>query len=49
MGERALGDQILHKKVVGGERTDKKKIMSDMRGYENVAEIERPRENQGTF
>jgi hypothetical protein len=23
--------------------------MSDMRGYENVVEIERPRENRGTY
>jgi hypothetical protein len=27
----------------------KKKIVSDMRGYKNVVEIERPRENRGTY
>jgi hypothetical protein len=28
---------------------NRKKIMSDMRGDENVIEIERPRENRGTY
>jgi hypothetical protein len=34
---------------VGGEPTNIKKIMSDVMGYENVVEIERPRENRGTY
>jgi hypothetical protein len=28
---------------------DKKEIMGDMRGYENIVEIERSRENRGTY
>jgi hypothetical protein len=48
-GERSPSGQILHRKtsgvklngtrVVDGEPTNIKKIMSDMRGYENVVEI----------
>jgi hypothetical protein len=58
-GVRGPGGQIFHIKtrgvklngtrVVGGEPTNRKKIMSDMWGYENVVEIERPRENRGTY
>jgi hypothetical protein len=58
-GERGPGGQILHRKtrgvklygtrVVGGEPTNREKIMSDMRSYENVVEIKRPRENRGTY
>jgi hypothetical protein len=50
-GERGPSGQILHKKikgvkinrtrVVGGKPSNKKKTMSDMRGYKNVVEIER--------
>jgi hypothetical protein len=29
----------------GGELTDRKEIVSDVRGYENVVEVERSREN----
>jgi hypothetical protein len=58
-GEWSPSDQILHRKtrgvklngtgVVGGEPTNRKKIMSDVRGYENVIEVERSRENRGTY
>ena len=58
-GEKGPGGQILHRKtrgvklngtrVVIGESTDKKKIMSDVGGYENVVEVEQPRENRGTY
>jgi hypothetical protein len=57
--ERGPGCQILHRKnrgiklngtrAVDGEPTNRKKIMSDMRGYENIVEIERPMENQDTY
>jgi hypothetical protein len=36
-------------RIVGGEPTDRKKIVSDVRGYENVIEVERSRENRGTY
>jgi hypothetical protein len=36
-------------RIVGGEPTDRKKIVGDMRGYENVIEIEWSRENRGTY
>jgi hypothetical protein len=49
-GEWGPGGQILHRKtrgvklngtrVVDGEPTNRKKIMNDMRGYENIVEIE---------
>ena len=58
-GERGPGSQILHRKtgrvkltgtrIVGGEPTDRKEIVSDVRGYENVVEVERSRENRGTY
>jgi hypothetical protein len=58
-GEWSPGGQILHKKtrgvklngtrVVDGEPMNIKKIMSDMRGYENVVEIYRHRKNRGTY
>ena len=57
-GERGPGGQILHRKtrgvklngtrVVSGETTNRKEIMSDVGGYENVVEVERSRENRGT-
>jgi hypothetical protein len=28
---------------------NRKEIVSDVRGYENVVEVERSRENQGTY
>jgi hypothetical protein len=53
------GGQILHKKprgvklngtrIVGGEPTNRKKIMCDVWGYENVVEIKRPTENRDTY
>jgi hypothetical protein len=58
-GEWGPGSQILHRKtggvklngtrIVGGEPTDRKEIVSDVRGYENVVEVERSRENRGTY
>jgi hypothetical protein len=58
LGERGPGDQILHRKtgrvklngtrIVGGEPTDIKEIVSDVRSYENVVEVERSREYRGT-
>ena len=58
-GEMGPGGQILHRKtrgvklngirVIDGEPTNRKKIMSDVRGYENAIEIERPRENRCTY
>jgi hypothetical protein len=58
-GERGPGGQILHRKtrgvklngtgVVSGESTDRKKIVSDVGGYENIVEVKRPRENRGTY
>jgi hypothetical protein len=51
--ERVPGGQILHRKtrgvklngtrIVGGEPTNRKEIIGDVWGYENVVEIERPR------
>ena len=59
MGEWGPGGQILHRKtstvklngtrIVGGEPTDRKEIVSDVRGYENVVEVEWSRENRGTY
>jgi hypothetical protein len=58
-GERGPGGQILHRKttgvklngtrVVSGESTDRKKIVSDVGSYENIVEVKRPRENRGTY
>ena len=58
-GEGSPGGQILHRKtrgvkldgtrVVGGEPTNKEKIMSNVRSYENVVEVEWPRENRDTY
>jgi hypothetical protein len=57
-GERGPGGQIFHIKtrgvklngirIVGGEPTGRKEIVGDMRGYQNVIEIERSKENRGT-
>jgi hypothetical protein len=57
-GERSPEGQILHRKTRGvklngtriahGEPTNKKEIMGDVWGYENIVEIEGPRENRGT-
>jgi hypothetical protein len=59
IGERGPGGQMLHRKtrgvklnetrVVGGEPTDRKEIVGDVGGYENVIEIEQSRENRGTY
>jgi hypothetical protein len=59
VGERGPDGQIVHRKtrgvnlngtrIVGGELTDIKEIVGDVGGYENVVEIERSRENQGTY
>jgi hypothetical protein len=53
------GGQILHRetkrvklngtRIVGGEPTDIKKVVSNVRSYENVVEIERSEENLGTY
>jgi hypothetical protein len=50
--EQVPGGQILHRKtrgvklngtrIVGGEPTNRKEIIGDVWGYENVIEIERP-------
>jgi hypothetical protein len=58
-GERGPGSRILHRKtrgfklngtrVVSGEPTDGKEIVSDMWGYENVVEIEWSSEHRGTY
>jgi hypothetical protein len=58
-GEWGPGGQILHRqtrgvklngtRIVGGEPTDRKEIVSDVRGYENIVEVERSRENRGTY
>jgi hypothetical protein len=57
--ERSPGGQILHRKtrgvklngtgVVSGETTDIKEIVSDVGSYENIVEVERSRENRGTY
>jgi hypothetical protein len=57
-GERSPGGHILHRKTRGvklnvtrianGEPTNKKEIMGDVWGYENVVENEGSRENRGT-
>jgi hypothetical protein len=57
-GKRGPGGQILHRKtrgvklnrtrIVGGEPMDRKEIVGDVGGYENVVEIERSRENRCT-
>jgi hypothetical protein len=36
-------------RIVDGEPTDRKEIVGDMRGYENVIEIEWSRENRGSY
>jgi hypothetical protein len=36
-------------RIDGGEPTDRKEIMGDMRGYENVVKIEQSRETRGTY
>jgi hypothetical protein len=53
------GGQILHRKtrrvklngtgIVGSEPTNRKEIVSDVRGDKNVVEIERSGENRGTY
>jgi hypothetical protein len=58
-GEWDPGGQILHRKtrrvklnrtrIVGGEPTDKQEIVSNVRGYENVVEIEWSKEYRGTY
>jgi hypothetical protein len=58
-GEWGPGGQILHRKtrrvkhngtrIVGGEPTDRKEIVGNVRGYENVVEVERSREYRGTY
>jgi hypothetical protein len=58
-GEGGLGGQILHRetkmvkfnvtRIAGSEPTNRKKIVSNVRSYENVVEIERPGENRGTY
>ena len=58
-GEGSSGGQIIHRetrgvkfdgtRVVSGETTNRKEIMSDVGGYENVVEVERSRENRGTY
>jgi hypothetical protein len=58
-GERGPGGQILHRKtrgvklygtrVAGGEPTNREKTMSNVRSYENVVEVEQPRENRDTY
>jgi hypothetical protein len=58
-GEGSPGGQIVHRetrgvklngtRVVSGEMTNKKEIMSDVGGYKNVVEVERSRENRGTY
>jgi hypothetical protein len=47
--QKTRGVKLNGTKVVGGEPTNRKKIVSYVRGYENVVEIERPRENRGTY
>jgi hypothetical protein len=47
--QKTRGVKLNGTRVVDGEPTNRKKTMSDMWGYENVVEIERPRENQGTY
>jgi hypothetical protein len=59
VGEKGPGGQILHRKtrgvklngtrVVNGESTNRKKIVSDVGSYENIVEVKRPRENRGTY
>jgi hypothetical protein len=57
--ERGPGGQILHRKtdrvklngrsIDGGVLTDRKKSVSDVRGDENVIEVEQSREYRGTY
>jgi hypothetical protein len=54
-GEKGPSSQILHKqtkrvkrnrkRVVGGEPMNRKKVLNDVRGNENVVEVERFRKN----
>jgi hypothetical protein len=58
-GEKGPGGQILHRKtrgvklngtrVVSGESTNRKKVVSDVGSYENIVEVKRTRENRGTY
>jgi hypothetical protein len=58
-GEWGPGGQILHRKtrrvklngtrIIGGEPMDRKEIVGNVRGYENVVEIERSGEYRGTY
>jgi hypothetical protein len=58
-GERGPSGQILHRKtsrvklngtrIIVGEPTDRKDIVSDVRGYKNIVEVERSREYRGTY
>jgi hypothetical protein len=58
-GKRGPGGQVHHRKtrgvklngtrVVSGESTDRKKIVSDVGSCENIVEVKRPRENRGTY
>jgi hypothetical protein len=57
--EGGPGGQILHKetkrvklngtRIVGGESANRKKVVSNVRSYKNVVEIERSRKNRGTY
>ena len=58
-GERGPGGQILDRKtrrlklngtgIVGGEPTNRKEIVSDVRGNENIVDVERSGENRDTY
>jgi hypothetical protein len=47
--KKTRGVKLDGTRVVGGEPTNKEKIMSNVRSYENVVEVERPRENRDTY
>jgi hypothetical protein len=59
LGEWGPGGHILHGKtsrvklngtrIIGGEPTNRKEIVSDVRGYKNVIEVELSRKNRGTY
>jgi hypothetical protein len=47
--KKTKGVKLNGTRVIDDELMNKKKILSDMRGYKNVVEIEWPKENRGTY
>jgi hypothetical protein len=49
LSQKIRGVKLNGTRIVGGEPTDRKEIVGDVWGYENVVEIERSREHRGTY